>query len=75
MSRARMNVENAFGILSSRFRIFKKSLTYAPENVDLFVLTARCLHNLLLKALDMKNTELETMTIEYFFIYYYTIFI
>ena len=62
MRRARMNVRNAFGILSSRFRIFKKSLNNAPERVDLFVLTACCLHNLLLKDLDMKNTELEIMT-------------
>ena len=57
-----MNVENAFGILSSRFRIFKKYLNYAPERVDLFVLTACGLHNVLLKDLYMKNTELEIMT-------------
>ena len=50
-----------------RFRIFKISLNYAPERVDRFidlrfVLNACCLHKLLLKDLDMKNTELEIMT-------------
>ena len=48
-----MNVENAFGILSSRFHFFK-SLHFKPAQVYLFVITACCLHNILVKEIDIK---------------------
>ena len=38
-SRAWITVENAFGMLSSRFQIFKKLIPFAPDKVDLFVMT------------------------------------
>ena len=44
LSRARTNVENAFGILSSKFQFLKKLLHFKPAQVDLFVRTACCLH-------------------------------
>ena len=61
LSRARMNVKNAFGILSSSFQFLKKSLHFKPAQVDLFVLTACYLHNLLVKEIDIKYINLETM--------------
>ena len=46
-SRARMNVECAFGILSSRFQIFRKPMAFLPDKVDLITLTCCTVHNLL----------------------------
>ena len=37
MSRARINVECAFDILSSRFQILNKTLNFKPHKVELFV--------------------------------------
>ena len=59
-SRARINVENAFGILSSRFQIFRKPLQFSPRKVDLFVLTCCCLHNMLVKD-DERVTDTNKM--------------
>lgn len=47
LSRARRIVENAFGILANRFRIFMKPIALSPENVELTVLAACSLHNFL----------------------------
>ena len=60
--RARMNVENAFGILSSRFQIFKRKLNLSPAKVDLFTLTCCSLHNLLVRYLQITNTPTCTMS-------------
>jgi len=48
LSRARRIVENAFGIMSSVFRVLRKPILLAPERVDSIVLAACCLHNYLL---------------------------
>ncbi|XP_067123235.1 uncharacterized protein [Centruroides vittatus] len=48
LSRARRIVENAFGILSVRFRIFKRPLNYSEKTIERIVAAALVLHNFLL---------------------------
>ncbi len=40
LSRARRVVENAFGILANRFRVFHSAIQLSPEKVELVVLAA-----------------------------------
>lgn len=47
LSRARRIVENAFGILANRFRVFLSRIPLSPEKVQLVVLAACALHNFL----------------------------
>ena len=49
LSRARRIVENAFGIMASRFRVFRRPLSVKPETVDVIVLACVALHNFLRK--------------------------
>lgn len=49
LARARNVVENAFGLLAARFRVFHTSLAMSPEKINHIVLAACVLHNFLRK--------------------------
>lgn len=53
LSRGRRVVENVFGILANRFRVFLTTIKLSPEKVELLTLTCCILHNYL-------NTEQAT---------------
>ncbi|XP_003244309.1 protein ALP1-like [Acyrthosiphon pisum] len=63
--RARRIVENGFGILSSRFRVFRRPITLTPENTIQLVKAACALHNWIRKSgknpnsisVDIEDTE------------------
>lgn len=57
LSRARRIVENAFGILVSRFRVFQSTIALKPEKVDIIVLAACSLHNWLRKTTHTYITQ------------------
>ena len=47
LSRCRRTIENSFGILSARWRIFRRPIKAKPETVDLIIKASLCLHNYL----------------------------
>ena len=47
LSRARRTVENAFGILANRFRVFHTAICLQPDNVESVIIAACVLHNIL----------------------------
>ena len=47
LSRARRVVENAFGILATRFRVFRRPINLKPSNIDAVIKGAVVLHNYL----------------------------
>jgi len=55
LSRVRRIVENAYGILSSRFGVFQKPIPLEPEKVEKVVLTSCVLHNFLRTKTSSKN--------------------
>jgi len=54
LSRARRCVENAFGILAARWRIFQKPISVKPDAVDNIIKATVALHNFL-KMTDQKE--------------------
>lgn len=49
MSRARRVIENIFGILAARFRIFHTDINVNPEAIEKIIMTCCVLHNFLRK--------------------------
>lgn len=47
LSRARRCSENAFGVMTARFQIFRSPMRYDPDDACTIILTAYCLHNML----------------------------
>ena len=63
LSRARRVVENAFGILAARWRIFRSSINGSPNNVEHFTRACIVLHNLLI---DRKTNYAEKGFADYY---------
>ncbi|KAF2889589.1 hypothetical protein ILUMI_16584 [Ignelater luminosus] len=59
LSRTRRVVENAFGILTNRFRIFLITISLNPDKVRLIVLTCVALHNYLLTRKTSNVAEID----------------
>lgn len=55
LSRARRCIENAFGILAARWRIFRKPITASLSTVIAIVKASICLHNYVM--LQEENTD------------------
>lgn len=66
LSRARRTVENAFGVLANRFRIFLTPINLSVDKVQLITKVACILHNLLLDE-RMENNNVLQMNRENFF--------
>ncbi|XP_029659443.1 protein ANTAGONIST OF LIKE HETEROCHROMATIN PROTEIN 1-like [Formica exsecta] len=54
LSRARRVIENAFGILAARWRIFRHPIIATEDNVESIIECAVCLHNFIRKTGDRK---------------------
>ena len=65
LSRVRRVVENAFGILAHRWRVFLTTIKLSPDKVTDIIFAACCLHNLMVEknkasytsAADLENTD------------------
>lgn len=55
LSRARNVVENAFGILSARWRILHSRISIHPDKINSLILSACILHNFLLKPMEVER--------------------
>ena len=70
LSRARRVVENAFGILANRFRVFLATINLDHQKVNDIILAACCLHNFLVEnnkhnyisCQDFEDTENQQFT-------------
>ncbi|KAJ8938018.1 hypothetical protein NQ314_011630 [Rhamnusium bicolor] len=49
LSRARLTIENTFGILASKWRIFSRSIIAKLENAENIIKATVCLHNFIMK--------------------------
>lgn len=54
LSRARRVIENAFGILAARWRIFRRPIIAKEDNVESIIKCTICLHNFILKTGNKK---------------------
>ncbi|XP_045024484.1 uncharacterized protein LOC116935885 isoform X2 [Daphnia magna] len=49
LSRARRTIENAFGIVTNKLRIFRKPMIGSPQNVENYIKAGVVLHNMLIR--------------------------
>ncbi|XP_029163349.1 protein ALP1-like [Nylanderia fulva] len=54
LSRARRVIENAFGILAARWRVFRRPIISKEDNVESIIECTICLHNFILKTGNKK---------------------
>jgi hypothetical protein len=64
LSRCRRVVENAFGILANRFRVFRSPITSQPSSVKKVVLAATALHNYLRTKAILVADVIESVDVE-----------
>lgn len=64
LSSARLVVENVFGVFSSVFRVFQKSIAIDVENVKLITMSCILLHNFLIKSDASRNIYTPTGTFD-----------
>lgn len=64
LSRARRVVENAFGILSNRFRVFRAPIALSVPKARKLVLAATVLHNYLRTRKMLQHDPVETVDVE-----------
>lgn len=58
LSRARLTIERAFGILTKKWRILDNSLDMLLPNLDTIIMSLVCLHNFLITdELDMEDAD------------------
>ena len=57
LSCARRVVENAFGILANRWRVFLTTIKLCPEKVTYLILAACCFHNYLVEKNKLSYTS------------------
>lgn len=60
-SRGRRIIENAFGIYSSRWRIFRRPICMLPKTVDIIASSTVCLHNFLMQNEECSGTKVYSM--------------
>ena len=65
LTRARRVVENAFGVLTQKFRLFYGRIQLSPENVEKVALPACILHNYLGNDVIMEDLVIETQTLHH----------
>lgn len=65
LSRARVVVENAFGIMLSVFRVFRAPLLLQPEQAKVITLTCIYLHNFLKKSSSSRSLYAPEGTFDY----------
>ena len=55
LSRSRRIVENAFGIMSNRFRVFSGPIRLVPDKVEVITMSCCALHNFLRSSADSRT--------------------